>query len=432
MNASSLYLLTMRPRQDIIQLFSTFAQFDGDRVSRWVEDVRLRRHMQRCLEQTDSGKTGSASEAGWGRYWHQRWLQEAKPTNQQPQGYSLSLGHLSAYLQEPCYWAAAQTVRKFTSIQYSLADYFQIAIADVRTVLMGFNPDRGANLKTFASIAFPRLLRDNLRQRQEINLCTNLGLLRRISKKRLLEALMQAGLSASETAQYQLAWVCFNALYVPSQSGSGQLLTVDQTLWAAIADLYNTERRLRLETEAPEGQPETIERWLNQCAGWVRAYLYPAVESLNVPKAGSEAGRERQDDVAAPLQESLLAELIAQEDDRERQDQRSNLRSEIVVALDSLAPQSQEMLRLYYQQGQTQKQIMQHLQMSQATVSRRLTKAREALLLALVQWSQVQMNSAPSPSLIKEMSAALEEWLEVYYGVPDPPSGSQPAGKEIA
>lgn len=432
MNASSLYLLTMRPRQDIIQLFSTFAQFDGDRVSRWVEDARLRRSMQRCLERSTSGQPVSAAEVGWSRYWHQHWIQSTPQTGQPTQNPTLSFGHLAAYLQEPCYWAAAQTVRKFTSIQYSLADYFQIAIAEVRTVLMGFNPDRGANLKTFANIAFPRLLRDNLRQRQEMNLCTNLGLLRRISKKRLLEALTQAGLSAPERTQYQLAWTCFNALYVPSQPGSSQLLTVDRSLWTAIADLYNQERRSRLEGSAPEGSSEAIERWLNQCAGWVRAYLYPPVESLNLPKAGVESGRERQDDLADPLQESLLAELIAQEDDQARQTQQADVRCAIVAALDALEPQSQEMLRLYYQQGQTQTQIMQHLQMSQATVSRRLTKAREALLLALVQWSQAQVNRTPTPSLIKELSAALEEWLEVYYGVPDPPSGSQPAGKEIA
>lgn len=187
-----------------------------------------------------------------------------------------------------------------------------------------------------------------------------------------------------------------------------------------------------MEGSAPEGSSEAIERWLNQCAGWVRAYLYPPVESLNLPKAGVESGRERQDDLADPLQESLLAELIAQEDDQARQTQQADVRCAIVAALDALEPQSQEMLRLYYQQGQTQTQIMQHLQMSQATVSRRLTKAREALLLALVQWSQAQVNRTPTPSLIKELSAALEEWLEVYYGVPDPPSGSQPAGKEIA
>ena len=52
--------------------------------------------------------------------------------------------------------------------------------------------------------------------------------------------------------------------------------------------------------------PETLERWLNQCSTWVRAYLYPTVESLNVSKPGFDLGAERQDDLSEPFQESLF------------------------------------------------------------------------------------------------------------------------------
>lgn len=359
-------------------------------------------------------------ERFWALYWCQCWHQ----------GDALAEGHLAAYLQEPCYWAAQQIVRKFTSVQFGVADYCQMGMAEMHTVLKGFKPDRGASLKTFANLAFPSLLKDQLRQRQEANLCSNLSLLRRVSKKRLLEALRQAGLSPAAIAQTQLAWLCFNALYVPTQTGTNQLPTVERSLWVAITNLYNTERRKQLESSVPEANPETMARWLNQCATWVRAYLYPSVGSLNVPKVGLESGGERQDDLTDPLQESLLTALVLQEDDQERQEQWTQLHSAIVAALAQLTAESQILLRLYYQQGLTQQQMMQQLQMSQATVSRRLTKAREALLLALVQWSQQRLNKVTTPNQIKDMSAALDEWLGVHYGVLSPDSSGGTAGKE--
>lgn len=417
----------MHSRQEIIEMFSTFLQFEADHFSRWVTDLRLRRSMRRQLE--DYSKRGATliAESGsleqfWTRYWHHCW---------QTQENALAEGHLTAYLQEPCYWVAQRIARMFTNTQLGVSDYCQMAMAEVRTVLRGFKPDRGASLKTFASIAFPRLLKDQLRQRQEANLCSSLGLLRRVSKKLLLEALRQVGLSPSTIAQYQLAWTCFNVLYVHPQTGKNQLPPDDRALWLTITNLYNVERRKQLASSEADCSPETMERWLNQCATWVRAYLYPPVASLNVPKAGLESSGEWQDDLVNPLQESLLIELITQEEQQTRQDQHFQLHSVIVTALEQLNAQSQELLRLYYQEGLSQQEMMQQLQMSQATVSRRLTKAREALLLALIEWSQQTLNSSPTPSLIKDMSTALEEWLEVHYGVLNSSFGKQPTEQEM-
>lgn len=418
----------MRPRQKLIDLFSAFVQFEGDRFHGWLVDVGLRRSMQRLLSALPQStrEATSTDETFWALYWHQHWMQE-----QEGHTPSIALGHLSAYLQEPCYWAADRTLRKLRDSQYQLSDCFQMAIADVRTVLKRFKPDRGANLKTFANIAFPGLLTERLRQQHEADLCTNLGLLRRVSKRRFVEALRQAGLSASAIAHYQLAWVCFNALYVPQQTGTKPLPQVNNHLWQATTTLYNTERRNQLDSAIPDCNPELMERWLNQCAGWVRTYLYPPLESLNVPKSGLESKEEWQDDLTDPLHESLLTQLINQEIEQERQVQQSQVREAIETALNSLDNPSQTLLRLYYQQGLTQQQIMEQLQMSQSTVSRRLTKARESLLMAFVKWSQEALHTSPTPDLIQDMSAALEEWLGVHYGVLNPDSSSETADKEI-
>lgn len=414
----------MRPRQDLIDLFSAFVQFEGDRFRSWVQDARLRRSMQRSIS-TSASSSHSAPESYWAMYWHQHWLQTCDKSP------SLALGHLSAYLQESCYWAAERIMRKLSDPQYPLSDCFQMAIAEVATVLKRFKPERGASLKTFANLVFPSLLAEQLRQRQEANFSTNFGLLRRVSKKRLLEALRQVGLSPNEIAQYQLAWVCFNALYVPEQTGTKSLPDINADLWLQITTLYNTERRSQLGGTTSDCTPVMIERWLNQCASWVRAYLYPAIESLNVPKPGLDAGGEFQDDLTNPEQESLLADLITLEQAQESQKQQADLQTAIATALSQLDSQSQTILQNYYQQGLTQQQMAQSLNISQPTVARRLTKARETLLKALVQWSQATLNISPTPHRIKDMSAALEEWLGVHYGELNPDSGSIAAEKEI-
>jgi RNA polymerase sigma factor (sigma-70 family) len=398
----------MRSRQDIIELFSTFLQFETERLNRWAVDTRLRRNMQRCLEQSPAAPV---SEGFWAFYWYKNWQAAEKPANT----FDLPSLHLSAYLQEPCYWAAQQTLKKFTNIQYKLPDYFQMAIAEVNTVLKGFNPDRGASLKTYAGIAFPGLLRDGLRQRHAVDLCTDWLLLRKVSKKRLTEALYDAGLPAATIPQYRLAWVCFKVQYVPSTPAE-KLPKPDSAFWAAVAELYNAERQNQLISPGSPLTAETIERWLSQCAVWIRAYLYPSVASLNAPRPGL-AG-EVQDDLPVLYSESLLTEMIAQEDAEARQMQRSQLSTILKTALEQLEPQSQQMIQLYYQQRLTQQQIMQQMAMSQASVSRRLSRARESLLKALVRWSQEVLNNSPTPTLIKSMSTALEEWLNVHYASP--------------
>jgi RNA polymerase sigma factor (sigma-70 family) len=400
----------MSPRQEIIKLFSTFLQFDDHQFSQWASDIRLRRNMQRCVEASSNQSSHSSAqslEQFWTLYWHRCWTDQSS---------HFAAGHLSAYLQEPTYWAAQQIVRQFSNIQFGVSDYCQIAMIEMNSVLKGFNPDRGASLKTFANIAVPRLLKDRLRQRHEIDFCSNLGLLRRISKKKLREALEQVGLSKATIAQYQLAWTCFNTLYVSDEPGNKALPIADRQLWTAIAALYHQEQK-NLGMNHADESPETVERWLNQCATWVRTYLYPAIESLNVPKPGFALG-ERQDDLSEPFQESLLAELMHQEEEQTRQDERLILRGAIITAINQLNAESQEILQLYYQQGLTQQQIIQHLQMSQATVSR-LTRSREALLRALVTWSEQRLNNAVTSNQIKDLSAALEEWLGMHYPVND-------------
>lgn len=396
----------MRPRQEITEMFSTFVELERDRFSKWLIDIKLHRNIQNCLE---CSPKVTNSENFWALYWHKHWRE---------QSHSLARMHLSAYLQEPSYWSAKRTITKFANSPYTLADYFQMANAEIETILKSFNPEKSSSLKAYATMAIPSRLKDILRQRKEADICTNWALLRKVSKKQLLAALERAGLSPTVIAQYRLAWTCFKELYVQNQPGGTKALPEpERQLWEAVVNLYNKERQSQLTQPTPQCTREKIEQWLTQTATYVRAYLYPPVSSLNL--AISEDDTTTTLDLPDLSSDSLIAQMLAEEDAQDQQNQQSQIQAVLLNTLQNFEEKTQEILKLYYQQGLTQPQIVQRLQMSQPTVSRRLFKARESLLAALIQWSQETINISVTSNLIKDMSIALEEWLKVKYGESD-------------
>jgi RNA polymerase sigma factor (sigma-70 family) len=397
----------MRPRQSIIDIFSTFLQFEADCFSGWVIDPKLRRSMQNALEPLPEAQS---SENFWALYWHKRWKAQPAP---------LIEAHLSAYLQEICYWSVQRVIPRSASPPYKLSDYFQIAIAQLPKILNSCDPNQHATLKTYSRVAFGNIVRDALRQQQQIDLCNEWGLLLKLSRKRLQESLQRAGLTDPMIARYLLAWTCFEAGYVLNNSGGiRKIQRPNRTTWEVIANLYNTQRQTQLNPPGEECTPETLEKWLLYCANQARSHLYPKVTSLNAPKPGQEVG-ELLDDLPDTATESLLANAIAQEETETRQTQQTQLNILLTSAIEQLDSEAKTLMQLYYRQGLTQQQIAQQLEMKQYTVSRRLTKARESLLLALTRWSKETLHISTTSNVVKHISTVLEEWLQDYYSHPN-------------
>jgi RNA polymerase sigma factor (sigma-70 family) len=426
----------MQVRQSIIDLFSMFLLFEADRFQRWAIDPTLRRSMQQRSEQLQDHP---ASEQFWSTYWHKRWLTAANSADAKPlhrtsrdastrsvgaallpvAAQALAESHLSAYLQEPCYWAAQKLLTRIAYPACKLSDCFQMAIVEVPKILRACDPNQRTSLKTYSSVAFGNIIRDGLRQRQEIDLCNDWALLLKLSRKRLQAALQQAGLSSDTIARDLLAWSCFEAGYIANQSGR-QICRPDADTWQAIVQRYNQQRLPHL----PECSPDTLETWLLNCANRARAYLYPSVASLNTPKF--EGAGEWQADLS-DSQDSPLTQLIAQEDLKTRQFQQTQVSEVLKAALVQLDASAETLLRLYYQQGLTQQQIAKQLEIQQYSVSRRLARARENLLLALTRWSQETLHITPTSNVVKHISTGLEEWLQNYYSDPGSPAAKENA-----
>ncbi len=407
----------MQPRKNVIEIFSTFIQFDAERFYCWATDGRLRRNMHNNISKYPE----ETSEDMWAIYWHKYW--------QKDQSVSLPKQHLSAYLQEPCYWNSQKMTQTFPNTQHTLPDFFQIAITQCDRILKGFNPNQGFVLKNYASAIFGTAIRETLRQRHEVDICSTWGILRKISQKRLVESLENAGLSKDALAKptvdeaapkelgiasYLAAWNCFKLIYVPNQaSTSRQLSRPDDKTWEAITKAYNSQI---IGQNLSPATPQKIESWMQACAKAVRNYLYPTVTSINAP-TGTDDAYEFVDNIPSNEQDCLLTEIIAAEEQQIRSSQLAQMNQILIDAVNKLDAEAQAILKLYYTQGCTQQQIAKELQIQQYTISRRMAKVRDTLLKILAKWSQEKLHISMTSDLLKSINAVMEEWLQSYYGV---------------
>lgn len=393
----------MRKRQGVTELFTTFIQLDADRIIGWAVDAKLRRNLVNCQARLS---TPENSENFWVFYWYKQW---------QSQSENLARGHFSAYLQEVCYWAVHKIVANLASTQYTVSDCFQMVITRVDKVLKGFKPDLGFNLNNYASAIFSSELKEMLRSQNEIDICTNWRLLRKLTQKRLVESLQNLGISAETIQRYVLAWKCYQEIYAPRQAtGTRKLSKPDEATWSAIAKLYNSQRHTQLSQPGPESSPEMMEKALVACAKAVRDYLYPNFTSLNASKTDEDSG-ELQDVLPELSQNSFMTEIIAQEEVLDRQLQQSQISNVLITTLQDLDEETQKIIKLYYSQGLTQQQIAKQLDIKQYTVSRRLSKAQNTLLLKFANWSEDSLHISLNSLVLNYISTVLEEWLKTYF-----------------
>ena len=150
------------------------------------------------------------------------------------------------------------------------------------------------------------------------------------------------------------------------------------------------------------------------CVKAARAYLFPNVTSINQPKPGYESG-EIVDSIVGEVDESLLADMITNEEVEQRTQKQTDINQFLTATIAELKPESQKLLELYYAFDLKQAEIAQELDTKQYTVSRKLSKVRKGLLMALAEWSQSTMHISLTSDILDNISSLLEEWLANYY-----------------
>ncbi len=403
----------MRQRTDLIEIFSAFLQFEDDRSQGWAIDPRLNRSMNRSIQVEPRG-----GEDFWAAYWLRQYAQQAAVPNPDLR---LEIGHLAAYLQETCFWAVNRVMPRVGSIQMKLPDCFQAAISDVPKLLAAFDASKLTGLKTYANTVFSNYLRDCLRQRREIDFCSEWGLLQKISRKRLLDALIASNFDSNMRDRYYVAWKALTTNYSPDKSPKRRSIAApDAETWQSIEQSYNRERK-----EFPHLTPATakeIEKWLLDAAKKVRSYLYPTVNSLNVKK-GDDTEADWESDLVGNDPDPMMY-LEEQETRAERQTQQQQMVAVLHEAIAKLDEPARQLLTLYYRDRATQQIIAQQLNLPQYTISRKLTRTRENLLKTILAWGQTALHIQPTSDVIAAISPLIEEWLESFYHQANRPGAS--------
>jgi RNA polymerase sigma factor (sigma-70 family) len=394
----------MRQRKDLIEIFSTFLQFEGDRPQGWAIDPRLNRNITRSI-QVES----RSSEDFWAAHWLKQYAQQAPGANP---SLPLAIGHLSAYLQETCFWAVNRVMPRVGSIQMKLSDCFQAAISEVPKLLAAFDTSKPTGLKTYANTVFSNCLRDCLRQRREIDFCSEWGLLQKISRKRLLDALTANNFDQTLRDRYYVAWKALTTHHSAENSPKLRSITAPNAeTWQLIEQSYNRECK-----EFPHLTAATateLEKWLLDAAKKVRSYLYPTVNSLNVKK-GEDTEADWESDLVGNEAEPMEY-LEEQETRAERHTQQQQMVMVLQEAIGKLDETANQLLTHYYRDRATQQIIAQQLNLPQYTISRKLTKTRETLLKAVLAWGQTTLHIQPTSDVIASISPLIEEWLESFY-----------------
>lgn len=383
----------MKPRQNIVEMFSTFLSFSEDLDMGWLTDGKLAENMRQCQKHLSSA---GDSEKFWVLYWCKQWQENPR---------SLARMHLVAYLQESCFWSVSKIISKVKS-KYSLADGFQMAISEIDKVLMGFNPSLGYQLKHYASAIFKSILTAILREGKEVDLCSDWALLRKISQKRLSLALKAQGLADNNLEAYILVSTGFTTFYLSDSPWKSKTLPPpDDTTWDTIARFCNSY------SVKVKYTGETVEMMIKKCSLMVRSYSCPGIISLNTALSNEEESEEILDKIedSQPL---MMEKLMMKEDEKEEEKRLRELREIIKEGMNELSEEEKRLIKLYYHDNLTQQEIAKNLEIKQYAISRKLNKIRETLLKKIILWTKkfsVEMNI----NQIKDISILMEEWLEL-------------------
>ncbi|WP_104908877.1 sigma-70 family RNA polymerase sigma factor [Nostoc sp. 'Lobaria pulmonaria (5183) cyanobiont'] len=248
---------------------------------------------------------------------------------------------------------------------------------------------------------------------READICSDWALLHKLSRKRLVQSLQNAGFNTESIESYVLAWECFKELYTGDNTKIRQLTKPDARTWEAISHLYNAERFSRLSSPTAAVNQQTIETWVLSAAKAARTFLYPKFVSADAPLKEDEGNLL--DILPVDLQTSLLTEIIEQEEAANMRSQQAQLNQVLSQAIAALDAESQKVLQAYYVQQLTQQEIAAQLEIKQYTVSRRLHSIKKSLLLTLTQWSQNILHISLKSDVVDAINTSLEEWLKVQY-----------------
>jgi hypothetical protein len=386
----------MQKRLTAVEQFSTFLLVtDSSRfITRWQFDPKLRRN----IEQIEQKQTINPECLAYEFLVNLK----SKPT-------IIEQYHLTSYLQEVCYWTSKGVYNRLGSIINSLTWEECFLVGNEVTIkpqklLACYSKNGGSKITTYAQRRLNTIIADNIYQNRGWKLCSDWGLLKRMSKIKRKQTLTQiAGLTGNKLTEYLLVWQCFVDNYTsgtPQKSRS--LLAPNSAQLKLMTEQYNLLAEKLLNFKSILTVDDFKER-LEFCSEKARQFTNPSTISYPViPKGVAENNPMTYVESQEKAQEyEKISQILTQ-------------------AFEEMSLEYQAIFYLWLGLDLTQQEIVTILQVAypdfikeQYQLSRQITKARKCLLDAIFDY-KLGKNVKPNQSQVKELKQPLEQWLTEY------------------
>lgn len=400
----------MDKRVSIVQKFCTFLSFSASSQKlkhQWLVEAKLERNIQKVQMYSIQ------APEFWARHFlkiiqgiSQNEIRGAEENKQK----LIAEEHLSAYLQEACYWAAHKIQNQFYSIhyKYSLEDLFQIGnlvASKPDKLLRNFNLEYQNSLENYAKVAILRYIRNEIyvhdieAKRKKYS---NYGLLKDLCNKELKEALALQGINTNQFDLYCLARQCFDIVCQPKQrQGNSNLESPKHSDLIQIVNLYNQQIN-QLELSATPINIHTIQGMLSTCILAARNYRTKRI----LPLKNDEIFYD-----TAPTPWNTLIQI----------EEREQIQSIIENIFIDIPDVGQIMFKLWLGLDVTQTEIATILKKNypklqkQYQVARKLSKYNQDILKSFVrQWNQLNPEILLNEKNLEVIQHNLNECLQSY------------------
>ncbi len=404
----------MSINRDIKEKFSTFFDLEEQpsnlRINNLLKAPKLANHFYHIFQSCPDGTA---------EYFAKNFVKELQKNNHT----KLYEEHLSAYLEEPCFWLAEELykqLRQLRQLNYSRLDCFQEArkvASQPITIYKTYN-FKDSNPMTWGK----RQIKSKVKQTVYVgrDFCkygTWCGL-KYLSEKILREALQaKSGITEKkEIESHVLVVNAYKEIYRSSQlkKFEGRLPEPNQAQWEEIQKYYNfrcSEYNKKLSADESDRLEvitnfQVIKEKFITCYSVARNYICMVEETVeNIDIISNEIMADNQHEVIAVNHPEKEIET----------EEKQQIVSICLYEFAKLPPESQKLIQLFYGLGISQTEMKEIFGLQQFQISRKIKRSEKKLLEALVTWSKANLEITPNEGIIKEQNQALKEWLRDYF-----------------
>lgn len=394
-------LTIMRKRITLEEKYSTFIEVDGVKdypYIGWISDDRLARNIKKFSE-----NDRQINEQYFSIYLLKIARQNHNQESQKIPNPLIARHHLSAYLEENCYYQAREIYRKLQPYNYNVTKVGIFLMAREVAANPETFKDYNSSLSSFSTYAGNKIYEkviDKLRQGRDEEKYSDTGLLRHISLTKFQESLNLADIKEEEKKRCLLALKCFKKKYLPTEKqGNNKLKPPSEKDLEGFTKLY---QNLSPEKEKITGKE--ILRLLDICL----EALKRARKKTFIPLDGIEIEKD--------WENVTNNNPIYQQESLELQQQ---IHIVLVGLIQNFPDKAKKIFELEFGLNITQEDVGEYfLRITQGSVNKQIKTQRKKILKAVGIWSQDNWQITLSSEQLKVIDKELKPYLENYFRTP--------------